>query len=66
MTRAQLEAAEATVDQSQTQVDNATLQLSYTKIEAPIAGRVTKRSIEVGNYAVLGQVMLSIVQRRSG
>lgn len=63
VTRAQLEAAKATVDQSQTQVENATLQLSYTKIEAPVAGRVTKRSVEVGNYAVVGQAMLSIVPK---
>ena len=63
VTRAQLEAAKAVVDQSQTQVENAALQLSYTKIRAPVAGRVTKRSAEVGNFAVLGQVMLSIVPR---
>ena len=61
VTRAQLEAAKATVDQSETQVENATLQLSYTKIKAPVAGRVTKRSAEVGNYVIPGQVMLSIV-----
>ena len=61
VTQAQFEAAKATVDQSQTQVDNAVLQLSYTKIKAPVAGRVTKRSAEVGNYVTPGQVMLSIV-----
>ena len=61
VTRAQLEAAKATVDQSETQVENATLQLSYTEIKAPVAGRVTKRSAEVGNYATAGAVILSIV-----
>ena len=59
--RAQLEAAQATVDQSEIQVENAELQLSYTKIKAPVAGRVTKRSAEVGNYVTPGQNMLSIV-----
>ena len=66
VTQAQLEAARATVDQSETQVENATLQLSYTKIKAPVAGRVTKRSAEVGNYVTPGQVMLSIAPRTFG
>ena len=59
--RAQLEAAQATVDQSEIPGENARLQLSYTKIKAPVAGRVTKRSAEVGNYVTPGQNMLSIV-----
>ena len=63
VTQSQLEAAKATVDQSETQVENGILQLAYTKIKAPVAGRVTKRSAEVGNYVTPGGVMLSLVPK---
>lgn len=60
-TKAQIEAAKASVDQSQTQVDNALLQLSYASVKAQVAGQVTKRSVEVGNYVSPGQAIMSIV-----
>ncbi|MDQ7970166.1 MAG: efflux RND transporter periplasmic adaptor subunit [Oxalicibacterium faecigallinarum] len=54
--RQQLERQEALVQQlrgtqqsDQAQVDNARLQLSYTRIEAPIAGRVGLRRVDMGN-----------------
>ncbi len=52
----QLDKQEALVEQfkgtlknHQAQVDDAKLQLSYTRIEAPIAGRLGLRRIDVGN-----------------
>ncbi|MDO8544556.1 MAG: MdtA/MuxA family multidrug efflux RND transporter periplasmic adaptor subunit [Opitutaceae bacterium] len=33
----------------QAQIDNARLQLAYTKVEAPIAGRLGMRKVDVGN-----------------
>ena len=38
-----------TLKADQAQVDNAKLQLSYTRIEAPIAGRVGLRRVDAGN-----------------
>lgn len=38
-----------TLKADQAQVDNARLQLSYTRIEAPIAGRVGLRRVDAGN-----------------
>jgi len=48
--------AEARVD-----VDQARLQLSYTKIFAPTAGRVTGRKVEEGTYVNVGQPLLAVV-----
>ena len=47
--------------QSQTTVQSAQLDLSYTKIFAPSDGRVTRKSVEPGNYVQTGQTLLSIV-----
>ncbi len=59
--RAQIEADKASVAQSQTDIDNAALQLSYTTIVAPFAGRVTKRTVEPGTIVSVGQPLLAIV-----
>ena len=59
--RAQLQAAQAQFASSNANVSNAELQLSYTHVLAPIAGRVTKRSIDVGNYATTGVPLVYIV-----
>ena len=59
--RAQIDADKASVAQSQSDIDNAALQLSYTKIIAPFAGRVTKRTVEPGNIVSPGQPLLAIV-----
>jgi membrane fusion protein, multidrug efflux system len=40
---------EGTVRVGQAQVDNAKLQLSYTRITAPIAGRLGLRTVDAGN-----------------
>ncbi len=43
------------------QVKAAELQLSYTHVVAPVDGRITKRSVESGNYVNPGQALLAIV-----
>src|SRR5208283_1252789 len=48
--------------QSQTTVQSAQLDLSYTKIFAPCDGRVTRKAVETGNYVQTGQQLMSIVQ----
>jgi multidrug efflux system membrane fusion protein len=42
---------EGTVFADQAQVDNARLQLSYTKVTAPISGRIGLKQIELGSLA---------------
>lgn len=59
--KAQETAAHATLQQSEADIRNAELQLSYTKIVAPVAGRITKRTVEVGNVVATGQPLLAIV-----
>jgi membrane fusion protein (multidrug efflux system) len=62
VTRAQIAAAEASLRVDAASVDNARLQLSYTTITAPAAGRITRRTVELGNYVSAGQALLAIVQ----
>jgi membrane fusion protein (multidrug efflux system) len=58
---AQYVTASAEEKQAETQVQQAQLQLSYTKIFSPFDGRVTKKSIEPGNYVQPGQTLFSLV-----
>jgi len=45
---------EAAVQMDRSQVDNARLQLSYTKVTAPVAGRVGLRLVDAGNIVRAG------------
>lgn len=47
--RATVAQAEASVQADQASIDNATTQLDYTRITAPIAGRLGARQIDQGN-----------------
>lgn len=47
--------------QAEAQLRQAQLQLSYTKIFAPFDGRITKKSVEPGNYVQPGQTLFSLV-----
>jgi membrane fusion protein, multidrug efflux system len=53
--------AEARVKQSQAQLAQAELNLSYTAVAAPMTGRVTQRTVESGNYVQTGQALLALV-----
>ena len=59
--RAQVTAAQASLRNADVGVENAQLQLSYTEVRAPQAGRVAKRSVEPGNYVTAGQALMAIV-----
>lgn len=54
LAQARLAAAEAARD-------NAALQLSYTTIEAPVAGTVSRKQVELGQLIQAGQTVMSIV-----
>lgn len=61
VSEAQAASAGANIEQLQAAVDEAELQLSYVKIYAPEAGRVTRKSVEVGALVQVGQPLLAIV-----
>ena len=54
--------AEAQVQQAQAQLDIAKLNLSYTKVVAPVAGIITRKSVEVNQNVASGQNLLTLVQ----
>jgi membrane fusion protein (multidrug efflux system) len=53
---------QANAQTAQAMVEQAELKLSYTKISAPVAGVVLKRSAEVGERINAGQQLLMIAQ----
>jgi membrane fusion protein (multidrug efflux system) len=58
---AQKDMAAAQLQEAQTNVAAANLNLSYTKIFAPCDGRVTRKAVEAGDYLQVGQQIMSIV-----
>lgn len=56
-----VEMAEAQFKQSQADEKIAELDLSYTKVAAPIDGRITTKHVTRGNYVQVGQNLLAIV-----
>jgi membrane fusion protein, multidrug efflux system len=59
--RAQAVQVNDQIAQVEAAVRQAELDLSYTKIYAPHAGRITRKSVEPGAYAQVGQTLFSIV-----
>lgn len=66
--RALVNQLRGTRQSDQAQVDEATLQLSYTRIVAPIAGRIGLRQLDAGNLVAAdtgnGQALTTITQTR--
>jgi membrane fusion protein, multidrug efflux system len=60
-TRAQVQTSEAEIAQMRAALDLAELQLTYTRVTAPVDGRVTKRTVEAGSYVQVGQALLALV-----
>ncbi len=59
---AQFSTAKASIGQASTALEDAKLQLSYTMIVAPVAGRVARKSVEVGQRLQPGQPLLAVVE----
>jgi membrane fusion protein (multidrug efflux system) len=59
--RSQSDAAEADAARAEAEVTQARLNLSYTKIYAPISGHVTRKSVEIGTHVQTGQPLLALV-----
>lgn len=66
--RANEQAATAALEQAQSQISEAhaalqtaELDLSYTKIYAPVSGHVARKAVEVGTFVQPGQALFAIV-----
>jgi membrane fusion protein (multidrug efflux system) len=49
------------VEQAQAQLDQAKLNFSYTKIVAPVAGIITRKSVEINQNVAAGQNLTTLV-----
>jgi len=58
---AQVKQLEAQLAAAKSDVDQAELNLGYTKIVAPFDGWVTKRNVELGSFLQVGQSLFSLV-----
>lgn len=52
----------ASQKRDQATLKQAKLQLSYTKIQAPVTGKIGKKSVEIGQRVEPGQTLMSLVQ----
>ena len=55
------ERTQAQAKQSGVDVQQAELNLSYTRITAPVDGRVTRKAVEEGDYVQIGQRLMALV-----
>jgi membrane fusion protein (multidrug efflux system) len=62
--KADVGSASAAVKVARANLDVAELQLSYTTITAPVDGRVTRKSVEVGQVVSPGQSILALIPLR--
>jgi membrane fusion protein (multidrug efflux system) len=60
--KAAIAAAQAGVKQAAAAEQQAKLQLSYATVVAPVSGRVTHRTVNVGDVVQPGQAMFALVQ----
>ena len=56
-----LDTTHAAFDVTAAQLDQARLNLEYTRITAPVDGRITRKNVEPGDYIETGQTLFSIV-----
>lgn len=63
--RSQLKVTNTGVSQRQVDIDYAKLQLTYTNVNAPSAGIVSKKNVQIGQLVQAGQTLFSIVNDNS-
>jgi membrane fusion protein, multidrug efflux system len=63
LSEAGVKTSAAAVKQAEARVAQAELNLSYTKVLAPRDGRITARTVQLGNYIQPGQILLTLVPR---
>ena len=59
--QAQYNSAAAAVQADQAEVEQARLDLSYTRVLAPLDGTVAERTVQVGNYVAPGAALMALV-----
>lgn len=59
--QATIQKMEALLNVKQTAIDNARLRLGYARLTAPIAGKIGRKSVVVGQYVQPGQNLMTIV-----
>lgn len=60
--RATVDSNQANAATAQAELEQADLKLSYAKITAPVAGRIMKRTAEIGSHIAAGQQLMTIAQ----
>ena len=60
--RSRAAGAEADAARAEADLHQAQLNLSYTKIYAPVTGHVTRKNVELGAYVQVGQPLLAVVE----
>lgn len=61
--QAKTESMNANIQRLEAEVEQAKLNLKYTKIYAPQSGKISARSVEQGNYLQVGQPLMQIVPK---
>jgi membrane fusion protein (multidrug efflux system) len=61
ITRAEAQSAEASAQLAKAALDQARLNLEYTSIKAPVAGVVSKKTVESGQVVQSGQPLMAVV-----
>lgn len=62
--RGELDVAQASIERAKAKVERASLDLSYTRVAAPISGRVSRNFVDVGNLVGEGEpTLLTTVTR---
>jgi len=61
MSEAAKRQALAKVDQARAALESAQIALERTRITAPVAGRVTRKTVEIGQQMVPGQPIMSLI-----
>jgi len=56
-----LDPTKAACDVAAAQLEQAKLNLEYTRITAPVSGRITRKNVEPGDYIQTGETLFSIV-----
>lgn len=63
--KAQIQRANALIDTRKAAVDQAMLRLSFTKIYAPISGKIGRKAIDIGQYVQPGQNLFTVVNNEN-
>jgi membrane fusion protein, multidrug efflux system len=58
---AQVQTARALLQQAQADLDAARLQLSYTTLQAPVAGVIARKHLEIGQVVQVGRPVLAVL-----